>query len=81
MSVCSALQQFLNHSREFDIVEFVFITIIAKFGLGMKNLVTYLTNSLPKKLKFPTRKMMAIKVCCKVVVKTYFVPTDKACMQ
>ena len=74
MSVCSALQQFLNHSHEFDIVEFVFITIIAKFGLGMKDLVTYLTNSLPKKLKFPTRKMMAIKVCsCKDISTKHYI--------
>ena len=74
MSVCSALQQFLNHSHKFDIVEFVFITSIVKFGLGMKDLVTYLTNSLPKKLKFPTHKMMAIKVCsCKDISTKHYI--------
>ena len=74
MSVCSALQQFLNHSHEFDIVELFFIKIIAKFGMGMKDLVTFITNSLPKKEKFPFRKMLAIKVCsCKDIATKHYI--------
>ena len=74
MSVCSALHQFLNHSHEFDIVELIFMTIIAKFGMGMKDLVTFITNSLPKKEKFPLRKMLAIKVCrCKDIATKHYI--------
>ena len=74
MSVCSALHQFLNHSYEFDVIELIFMTIIAKFGMGMKDLVTFITNSLPKKEKFPFRKLLALKVCrCKDIGTRHYI--------
>ena len=77
-SVCSAFSNLLDEPFEWEVVQIIFVAIIAKFKLSFDDLKNYIVTSLPTKEKLP-KKFFALHSCaCGEVPIKHFVVKQAA---
>ena len=77
-SVCAVLSSFVRKTYEWEVVEIIFVAVLAKFKLNIDDFQKYSTASLPKEDK-PVKKLLALHACaCKDKTNRHFVVKQTA---